>query len=184
MGLLTREDIIAGLTKLGELAAQRGKTVELALVGGAVMALHFKERNSTKDVDSVILAPTPVALTRGMVVDVAGEFGWNDDWLNDAAKGYVGVPALGPIIFSAAGITVRMLAVEQQLALKLAAWRDDVDFEDALRLLRELVPDGPPIAADAADIVRERVDPYFPKGSELKACYALEELIELFNGDD
>lgn len=184
MGRLTREDIVAGLTRLGELAEQQGKPIELALIGGAVMALHYQERDSTKDVDSVILAPSPASLTRDMVVVVAGECGWDEDWLNDAVKGYVGVPKKGPIVFRAPGITVWMVAVEQQLALKLAAWRDDVDFDDALRLLRDLASGGPPLTPDAVDLVRKQVEQYFPKGSELKACYALEELIELFNGDD
>ena len=147
------------------------------------MALHFHERDSTRDVDAVILAPSPASLTRDIVAAVASEYGWDNDWLNDAAKGFVGVPQRGPVIFDAPGITAWMLAVEQQLALKLAAWRDDVDFNDALRLLRELVPQGPPIPPNVAKVVKDTMEQHLPKGSELKACYAFDELIELFNGD-
>ena len=41
MGLLTRQDIINGLQRLGQLAAANGCTVRIMVVGGAAIVLGF-----------------------------------------------------------------------------------------------------------------------------------------------
>ena len=42
-------------------------------------------------------------------------------------------------MFQAPGIEAHVPSLEQLLAMKLSAWRDDVDISDARRLLREVV---------------------------------------------
>ena len=76
----------------------------------------------------------------------------------------------GPVIFSAPGIVVKSPAVTQLLAMKLSAWRDDVDIEDARRLLQELT--------GKQEKVWEQVEPYLVPGDELKAQYAFLDLWE------
>ncbi|HRJ40641.1 MAG: hypothetical protein KJZ86_12165 [Caldilineaceae bacterium] len=44
----------------------------------------------------------------------------------------------GPTVLTSPGIVVKTAAVEQLLAMKLSAWRDDVDIADATRLLQEI----------------------------------------------
>lgn len=51
-----------------------------------------------------------------------------DDWFNDAAKGYVHGLALGERLLVTPSLVVHTLAPEQLLAMKLSAWRDDVDI--------------------------------------------------------
>jgi hypothetical protein len=51
MATFTRTDILEGLQRLGELAQEKGITVQLTLIGGAVMVLAFEARLSTRDVD-------------------------------------------------------------------------------------------------------------------------------------
>ena len=51
-----------------------------------------------------------------------------EDWLNDGAKGYLVSISDGPILFSAPGIEARAPSLEQLLAMKLSAWRDDLDI--------------------------------------------------------
>ena len=138
MAIITRQEIIAAFERLGQLAEARGTRVELALVGGAFMVLVFEARDSTRDVDAIILAPSEAGAVRELAQIVADERGWPDDWLNDGAKGFLVGLSHGSVVFSAPGIEVRSPAIAQLLAMKLSAWRDDVDVADAGRLLQEM----------------------------------------------
>ena len=55
MALLTREEIVEALERLGELAQSQGQHIELVAVGGAVMVLAYNARQATHDVDVAIL---------------------------------------------------------------------------------------------------------------------------------
>jgi hypothetical protein len=57
MALLSRDEIIDALQKLGQLAQERSLSIELWVVGGAAMALAFNARESTHDVDALIVSP-------------------------------------------------------------------------------------------------------------------------------
>jgi len=108
---------------------------------------------------------------------VAQEYNLSPDWLNDGAKGYlVGGVSQGAVIFSAPGIVVKSPAIAQLLAMKLCAWRDDVDIEDARHLLRSLSGNQGQIWA--------AIEPYLLPGAELKAQYALLDLWETTYGPD
>jgi predicted nucleotidyltransferase len=85
--MLTAQDILAALERLGQLAQAHGQTIRLLLVGGAVMTVVYQARPSTRDVDAVILAPHEARLVRALARMIAAERGWPDAWLNDAAKG-------------------------------------------------------------------------------------------------
>jgi len=126
MALLDRQDIVAALTRLGQLAAADGCTVRLALMGGAALVLGYNARQSTQDVDAFFLPPPEAGVIRGWSARIARENGWPEDWLNDAAKAYLTTVSEGPILFEAPGIIARQIAAEQLLAMKLCAWRDDV----------------------------------------------------------
>ncbi|MCI0552546.1 MAG: hypothetical protein L0287_16470 [Anaerolineae bacterium] len=66
--------------------------------------------------------------------------------------------------FQAPGITVRAPSLEQLLARKLSAWRDDLDISDARRLLQEVATGR--------------------KRDELTAQYAFLDLWETLYGTD
>lgn len=112
---------------------------------------------------------------RDFARQVALELDWPDDWLNDGAKGFLVGISQGPVIFSAPGIVVKRPSVAQLLAMKLSAWRDDVDIEDARRLLRELT--------GSQDDIWSIVEPYLVPGHELKAQYAFLDLWEETYGE-
>jgi hypothetical protein len=174
MATLGRTELIAALTRLGELADQAGKPVELLLMGGGLMVLLFQTRPATRDLDVVIISPTDAAQVRSLAKTVGEERGWPEDWLNDAVKGFLVGTSNGPVIFSATGIVVRRPAIEQLLAMKLSAWRDDVDIADARRLLEEL--------SGAHDFLWNAVAPYVQPGKELKAKYAFDDLWDEAHG--
>src|SRR6266487_288490 len=107
MATISRQEITEALKRLGQLAAAQGNQVELVLIGGALMVLAYGTRQSTRDVDVLIIAPRDARLVRDLAKIVAGERNWPEDWLNDAAKGYLVGLSAGPLVISAPGIEVR-----------------------------------------------------------------------------
>jgi hypothetical protein len=172
---LTRDDIVAGWTRLGELARAADSSIDLLVIGGAVMAVYFQSRNATADVDGAF---APAAETRRWAAIVAEEKGWPEDWLNDGAKGYLNQKSIGPVIHVSPGIVVRTVAIAHLLALKLMAWRDDVDFDDAKRLIQELRRD-PTVDISDKDKLSALVEPFFLEAEKFKAFYAVDELWQL-----
>ena len=142
------------------------------------MVLRFDARQSTRDVDAVILLPREAMLIREMARQVAEEQDWPEDWLNDGAKAYLVGISDGPLVFQAPGIEARAPSMEQLLAMKLSAWRDDVDISDARRLLQEVA------GGRKRDDVWKNLEPYLVKGDELTAQYAFLDLWESLYGTD
>jgi predicted nucleotidyltransferase len=170
MALLTAEQIKFGLERLGQLAALEGLQLRLALVGGAVMALVYQARASTRDVDALFFSPPDAATVRRLALLVALEMGFSEDWLNDGAKGFVQGLELGQRLIATEGIEVWQVSPAQLLAMKLSAWRDDTDIQDATRLLQEF--------SGTRDEVWRQLEPFLSKGDELKANYAFLDLWE------
>jgi hypothetical protein len=179
MATFSRQEIQDGLRRLGELAQAQGLHVRLALVGGAAMVLAYEARQSTRDVDVVILSPAEARLVRNLVKRIAAERDWPEDWLNDGAKGYLVGVSKGPLLFSAPGIEALSPSIEQLLAMKLCAWRDDLDISDARRLLQEILQTG-----SGKDEIWKSLEPYLVPGDELTAQYAFLDLWETLYGTD
>jgi predicted nucleotidyltransferase len=175
MATLTRDEITQALKQLGELAHSQGYTVELLVVGGSAMVLLYNARPATRDVDAVILSPQ-AEIVRNLARQVAEAQDLPDDWLNDGAKGYVVGLSQGETVFLAPGIVVKTPAPIQLLAMKLSAWRDDVDIADARQLLQSLTGE--------RDQVWKAITPYLVPGEELKAQYAFLDLWEVLYGKD
>ena len=173
MALLGKSDILAALTRLGELASTDGATVELLVFGGGVMVLEFDARPSTRDIDAVVLPPGDPAVVRRLAAAVAVERGWPSDWLNDAVKGFVVGPTAPTVLFEAAGVRVHRPAYHQLLAMKLCAWRDDVDVADARHILQGI--------PGTRDEVWSAVGPHLQPGREMVARYAFDDLWEEAN---
>jgi hypothetical protein len=178
MATFSREEIQDGLRRLGELAQSQGLHVQLALVGGAAMVLGYDARQSTRDVDAVILSPAEAKLVRNLVKKIAAENDWPEDWLNDGAKGYMVGISEGSLLFIAPGIDAFSPSLAQLLAMKLCAWRDDLDISDARRLLQEI------ISGRGKDEIWASLEPYLVPGDELTALYAFLDLWETLHGTD
>jgi hypothetical protein len=147
---------------------------EIVVVGGAAVVLLYGARSATKDVDVVILSAIEPAVIRDAVKRTGRALGLPDDWLNDAAKGYVHGLALGEVIVDHPTLVVRTLAPRQLLAMKLSAWRDDVDIEDARLLLSKL--------SGEQEEVWRLIEPHLVPGRETKAYYAFCDLWEAEHG--
>jgi hypothetical protein len=162
--------IRAALAALAEELEACGERGELLVVGGAALALLYNARETTKDVDVYIVKPEKAAVMREAGARVAARLGLPPDWLNDAAKGYIHGFAAGATLFEHPALKAQAAAPEQLLAMKLCAWRDEIDFADARLLLTKL--------SGTHDEVWAQVVPYLVPGRENKACYAFEDLWE------
>jgi hypothetical protein len=170
---LTRTSIIDAL---GLLSSRLPSNEEhtLVIMGGAALVLLYGARESTKDVDGVWLSQGATTAVRRATEEVAKEMGLATDWLNEAAKGFLHGLALGERVAAYPSLTVLTLAPQQLLAMKLSAWRDDVDIEDARLLLSK-------VEGDRASVWRQ-VEAYLLPGRQLKAEYAFADLWEATHG--
>ncbi len=171
---LTQEAIRRALAALAAALPSGDAPRELWIVGGAALVLLYGARDSTRDVDAFTLDPAGSAELRAAAAAVATQLGLPDDWLNDGAKGYLHGLSPGELLFSAPGLLVRSVAAPQLLAMKLSAWRDDLDVSDARLLLSKL-------SGDRAS-VWSQVEPHLVPGRQLKAQYAFDDLWEADRG--
>jgi len=171
---LTRGRIVAALRALASEIKGPGTPVELIVVGGAALVLLYDARDTTKDVDAFSGDAATAAQLREAAGRVADRFGLPNDWLNDAARGYAHGLSRGPVLLETPSLVVRTLTPGQLLAMKLCAWRDDVDVSDARLLLSKMPGD--------RDAVWLAVAPHLLPGRELKASYAFADLWEADRG--
>jgi predicted nucleotidyltransferase len=169
MKFLSKKAIIDALGLISEELQGDSDRHQLVIAGGAALVLLYGARESTKDVD-VVLTDQAV---RKAARQAAIRLGLPDDWLNDGAKGYAHGMSLGEVVFQAGNLVVHTLAPPQLLAMKLSAWRDDLDIDDARLLMSKL--------GGTREQVWDQVESHLVPGRELKARYAFEDLWESLN---
>lgn len=170
---LSAEDIRQAFAALGEELQTRGAHAELVIVGGAALVLLFRARESTKDVDAYFVRPE-ASVVREAAEVAAERLALPRDWLNDGAKGYLMGITTGEVLFESPALTVRAASMEQLLAMKLAAWRDAIDRNDAKLLLAHL--------RGSAEDIWVTVKPFVPPHLFDKASYAFDDLWETLHG--
>jgi len=153
MALLDRDTILKAFRQLDEQLGARNARAELFLVGGAVMCLVHQARPSTKDVDGWFTEPQAV---RAAARTVAEDLGLPEDWLNDAAKGFVPVNAGYETWQSWPNLTISTVDARTLLAMKCAASRTEVDASD-IRTLAKL------LGLRSSEEVLRVVIEYFPE---------------------
>ncbi len=131
----TQTKILEALQALSDELTRRGVRGQIFIVGGAAMALAYSTRRVTKDIDAVF---EPKSAIYAAAATVADELGLPEDWLNDAAKGYMPGPDEHPRpVADLHGIEVTTASARYLLAMKLMAMRFGEDDEDIETLLRE-----------------------------------------------
>jgi Nucleotidyltransferase of unknown function (DUF6036) len=130
----TQAKIVEALQALGDELTRRGIRGQIFVVGGAAMALAYSTRRVTKDIDAVF---EPKSAIYDAAATVAEGLGLPEDWLNDAAKGYMPGNDENPRpVADIQGIEVTTASPRYLLAMKLMAMRFGEDDEDIEILLR------------------------------------------------
>ena len=154
---------------------RRTITGELCLFGGTVMVLAFAARPSTKDVDAIF---QPIQTIRQVARIVGDERGFPENWLNDAAKGFVSErhETIAGNLPQFPSLRLTMPTPEYLLAMKCMASRigsvetDAGDVKDIIFLIRHL-------GLKNADEVMDLVAAYYPPNRvPIKSKYLVEGL--------
>ena len=166
--------LLRALRRLGELAEENGVVLDVCLYGGALMMLAYDARKMTKDVDAII---RPAKEGFAWAVQVGGELGLPEQWLNDQVKMFVApseqvreIPWEGP------GIRLTAPTAGYLLAMKALACRDALpgyegDLDDLRFLIRKM-------GIQSVDEIQAVIDKYYPDDVMLPEHAALlQELI-------
>ena len=172
---MTKQEIEKALRRLGMLANRQGIELKLFMVGGSALALGFNLRDSTRDVDALILEPSEHESVKAIIEKVGQEMHLRPNWLNDDSRIYVTQVSDGPVIFKTTGLQARRASTAQLLAMKLSASRDTQDDEDAKALLKQMRKDHPEhTMAHVWDLIL----PYIPYMTGLES--QAKALLEVF----
>lgn len=164
----TQARILSALGALGDELTRQGVRGQIFIVGGAAMALAYSTRRVTKDIDAVF---EPKSAIYTAAAKVAEDLELPEDWLNDAAKGFMpGEDEHPNPIPDIRGIEVTTASPRYLLAMKLMAMRFGEDDEDIEILLREC---GVSSAEEALDLLKHMYPLQEPPP---KTRFFLEEL--------
>ena len=167
---LTRNDIIRLLYELNDKLSYKNIYSELYLVGGAVMCLSLDARRSTRDLDGIF---EPKAEVYDCVKSVARDNDIDDDWLNDAVKGFIDGKSEFEDFMKLSNLSVKVATPEYLFAMKVQSSRTDRESEiNDLKFLIKLLKIKS--IEDAEDIVSKF---YSVKLIPNRAWYLLEELV-------
>jgi hypothetical protein len=166
---MTAEEITKYLTELNDELRLMDIKGEVSLFGGAVMCLVYDARPATKDVDAIF---KPTSEIRKAVARIADRNGLNENWLNDAVKGYW-AEHKERVLFDLSNLTVFVPEPDYLLAMKAIAARDpSYDREDVRRLIDIL---GLKMPEDVFAIIEK----YYPRNQIKPATqYFIEEIFE------
>lgn len=181
MTMLSREDIIRGLRKIDEKSKEAGLVVDIAIYGGAALALAFDLRDSTRDVD-VVVRRNPDFI-RKVSADIAEEEGWPSDWLNDGVKGFIsGSEAMNKMeLFDAppdvGGLRIYTPTPEYLFAMKCMAMRPEgIDGSHDISDIEALADEANIIDANAA---LSLIEEFYPSSRiPPKVRFGVEEIMD------
>ena len=113
---LRKEDIFALLDNLNEELRLKNICGDLYLVGGAVMCMAYDARQSTHDIDCVF---EPKMDIYDSVKKIARDKGIQEDWINDAVKGFMGYNQEFIDYLELSNLKIKIASPEYLLAMKI-----------------------------------------------------------------
>ena len=150
----SKEELEKLLSLLSGQLQKSGVTGEICIVGGAAMILAFGSRESTKDIDALVMAPASVRTAAAQLAEIHG---LPPNWLNDGVEGFAsGHPAEMKEILKFSHLRVVAPPAEYILAMKCLAARvglDEHDKDDTKFLIQH-------IGLRSANAVLEIVEKY------------------------
>ena len=177
---LNRDELLSGLSRLDELAREKGVLIDLTVYGGAALSIVYDLRDSTRDVDVAI--HTQADKARALAREVSEEKGWGDDWLNDGVKGFLSrneeVFAVTDFQATSAGLVLSVASPRYLLAMKCMAMRTadaqghDGDRQD-IKSLMEMT------GVTSSEEVLDMVASFYPDNQiSAKVSFGVVEIFE------
>lgn len=166
---MTADEIKQYLKELNDELRLKDIKGEVSLFGGAVMCLVYDARPATKDVDAIF---KPTSEIRDAIKQIAARHGLDEDWMNDAVKGYW-AEHQEKVLFDFSHLKAFVPEPDYLLAMKAIAARGGTyDREDVIKLIETL---GLKSSAEVFDIVEK----YYPT-NQIKpgTQYFIEELFQ------
>lgn len=148
--LLNREDMIAMFKAIGEIAAARDTTYEIAIYGGSALMLSFDYRQSTQDIDFETVSYSspsakPIAClddASKQVIDIAdvaaANIGLPKGILRDDVSIFVSDTAKYHLFGEYGSLRVLQAAPEYILSMKVMSMRSSFETQD-MRDIWELI---------------------------------------------
>ena len=133
---MNKDDIERYLKLLGEELQTKNAVGTILLLGGAVMLLEVGNRATTQDIDASFEGSN-APLIRQAIEAVAQREELAQDWLNDAAKGFLYSQPKTVLWKHYPGLDVYIPSLDYLLAMKVVAGRPR-DIEDARALIQKL----------------------------------------------
>ena len=172
---MSAETIMNNLLKLNYELEKRDVIGEIALVGGAVMCLVFKSRESTEDIDAIF---EPKSIIYECSEIVRRDNNLPKGWLNDSVKGFLSSEAEFIPHLKLSNLNILVASPEYMLAMKcLSARMENINEKsDISFLLRYL-------KLKTYDEVENIILKFYPaKRFHAKTKFAIMEILdELFN---
>lgn len=138
MSKLSSRDIERLFKLLNEEMKKQVFEGEIYLLGGAVMCLVFNARPATKDIDAFFKPSTKI---REAASRIAAKVGIEEDWLNDAVKGFLSENGTFDSFLQLSNLRIFVSRADYLFAMKCLAMRIGEEFhdiDDILYLIRHL----------------------------------------------
>jgi hypothetical protein len=178
------------LAELGRRALAAGRTVEIVIYGGSALLLTLNRQINTGDVDAVFEGNKD--FVRKLAAEMAEEFNWDENWLNDGVKGWLSNRDADPDVKALfktypseelPGLRVYTAKPEYLFAMKCRAMRvggveTNSDVDDIKLLVRAI---GLKNSRDAMTLVEK----FYPQNMlQPKTRLGLEEIFSNFGLDE
>ena len=168
---MDKERILENLTHLNEELAVKDVKGKIALVGGAVMCLVLKTRESTHDIDAIF---EPKTIMYECIKKVAQKKELPENWLNDSVKGFISQEAEFQLHLELSNLEVLAATPEYMLAMKCLSSRADneAELDDLKNLISYL-------KIKTYEEVEAIMLKYYPISRfQLKTKYIIQEVID------
>lgn len=115
------------LDVLKQRLTDEGIDARVHVIGGSAMAMLFPGDRETRFTTDIHAAVTPRPAVLRVVEEIAEDLGLSPTWLN--ANGASFIPPASQVPLDPTGVTVTIATIEELIAMKLAASRDQDLFD-------------------------------------------------------
>jgi hypothetical protein len=156
---------------LNTVLKQNGQKGDIGIIGGAMMCLVFDGRNATREVQAIF---QPSQVIRCAPAQITKDYGLAEDWLNDAAKGFLVAGFRREVVQTLSNLLIWSPEAQYMLAMKCMSARwETSDKDDLIFLIKHL-------ELKSVRAVFEVIESDYPKKQiPAKTQFFIEEIFDL-----